>query len=100
MRTSPELCPSAAWRCGRLRLRTRADVGGARRGTFAWVGHHTTFEPGGPARVAATPVAKEGRRDPELAEHVDGWLADLEQQAAAGEFSFSINDYAVLLRKP
>jgi hypothetical protein len=43
---------------------------------------------------------KEGRRDPELAEHVDGWLADLEQQAAAGEFSYSINDYAVLLRKP
>ena len=68
--------------------------------TFAWVGHHTTFEPGGPAYVAATLVAKEGRRDPQLAEHVDGWLADLEQQAAAGEFSYSINDYAVLLRKP
>jgi SAM-dependent methyltransferase len=67
--------------------------------TFAWVGHHTTFERGGPAYLAATLVANEGRRDPDLANCVDGWLADLEQQAAAGEFLYSINDYAVLLRK-
>lgn len=68
--------------------------------TFAWVGHHTTFEPGDPAHVAAMLVAQEGRRDPELDERVDGWLKDLEEQAAAGELSYSINDYAVLLRKP
>lgn len=67
--------------------------------TFAWVGHHTTFEPDGPAYIAATLVAQEGRRDPELRERVDEWLADLEQQAQHGEFFYSINDYAVLLRK-
>jgi SAM-dependent methyltransferase len=67
--------------------------------TFAWVGHHTTFEPNGPACVAATLVAEDGRRDPELGDHVDGWLADLEAHAQRGEFFYSINDYAVLLRK-
>ncbi len=67
--------------------------------TFAWVGHHTTFEQGGPANVAASLVAADGRRDPALARHVDTWLADLEQQAKRGEFLYSINDYAVLLRK-
>ena len=67
--------------------------------TFAWVGHHTTFEPGGPAHVAAMLVAADGRRDPELREGVDGWLADLERQARQGEFFCSLNDYAVLLRK-
>jgi len=66
--------------------------------TFAWVGHHTTFEPDGPAHVAATLVAADGRRDPELRERVDGWLADLEEQARQGEFFYSLNDYAVLLR--
>lgn len=67
--------------------------------TFAWVGPHTTFEPGGPAHVAAMLVAADGRRDPELREHVDGWLADLEDQARQGEFFYSLNDYAVLLHK-
>ena len=69
-------------------------------GTFAWVGHHTTFEPNGPAHVAAALVAEDGRRDPELAGQVDGWLSDLERQAGAGEFFYSVNDYAVLLRRP
>ena len=68
--------------------------------TFAWVGHHTTFEPNGPAHVAATLVAQNGRRDPELRGRVDAWLMDLERQAEAGELLYSINDYAVLLRKP
>jgi SAM-dependent methyltransferase len=68
--------------------------------TFAWIGHHTTFEPGGPAHHAATLVAQNGRRDPELADSIDGWLADLERQAAAGELLYSVNDYAVLLRRP
>jgi SAM-dependent methyltransferase len=66
--------------------------------TFAWVGHSTTFDEGGPAHTAATLVAAEGRGDPELAPRVDAWLADLERQAAAGELFYSVNDYAVLLR--
>jgi hypothetical protein len=68
-------------------------------GTFARVGHHTTFEPDGAAHLAATLVAEDGRRDPELRDRVDGWLADLEAQAQSGEFFYSINYYAVLLRK-
>lgn len=68
--------------------------------SFAWVGHHTTFEHGGPAHMAARLVAAEGRRDPELAARVDGWLAELEQQAQRRELLYSINDYAVLLHKP
>lgn len=68
--------------------------------TFAWVGHHRTLEPGGPAHAAVALVAQDGRRDPALSDQVDGWLADLEQQAQAGEFFYSINDYAVLLQKP
>lgn len=50
--------------------------------------------------MAARLVAAEGRRDPQLAPHVDGWLADLEQQAQHRELLYSINDYAVLLHKP
>lgn len=45
-------------------------------------------------------IAAEGRRDPQLAAHVDGWLADLEQQDQRRELLYSINDYAVLLHKP
>jgi SAM-dependent methyltransferase len=68
--------------------------------TLAWVDHQTTFEPCGTAHTFASLVAKDGRRDPELAPQVDRWLADLERQAETGEFFFSLNDYAVLLRKP
>ncbi|GIJ46669.1 methyltransferase [Virgisporangium aliadipatigenens] len=83
----------------------RRLVGLARRSpltlvrTYAWVGHHTTFEEGGPAHTAANLVAQEGRRDPALKGSVDGWLADLERQARDGELFYSLNDYAVLLRK-
>jgi hypothetical protein len=35
-----------------------------------------------------------------LLTHVPRWLADLRQQADAGEFLYSLNDYAVLLRTP
>jgi hypothetical protein len=68
--------------------------------TFAWVGHHTSLEHGGPARTAAECVAANARRDPELAPLVDGRLADLERQALDGELLYSIDDYAVLLRAP
>jgi SAM-dependent methyltransferase len=67
--------------------------------THAWVGHHTTFEPGGPAHTAAMLIADSACGDAELAGLVHGWMEDLERQAAAGEFFYSINDYAVLLRK-
>ncbi len=68
--------------------------------TFAWVGHQTTFEQGGPAHTAAICVAAEARRDPELEPLVEPWLTELQEQAEHGEFFYSINDYAVLLRKP
>jgi hypothetical protein len=31
---------------------------------------------------------------------VDAWLKDLHAEAERGEFFYSLNDYAVLLRKP
>lgn len=68
--------------------------------TFAWVGHYTTFEDRGPAHVAATLVTENGRRDVALAGRVDAGLDDLRAQAARGELMYSINDYAVLVRKP
>jgi SAM-dependent methyltransferase len=69
-------------------------------GVFAWVAAHTTFEHGGPAHLAARSIAADAARDPELAPQVEDWLADLETRARHGEFFYSLNDYAVLLRKP
>jgi hypothetical protein len=42
------------------------------------------------------------RRDQhhDLASQLEAWVADLHVLAARGEFLFSVNDYAVLLRKP
>jgi SAM-dependent methyltransferase len=67
--------------------------------TFAWVGAHTTFAPGSPARVAAEALVGMARRDPDLAPTVDGWFQDLQARDRAGSFFFSINDYAVLLKR-
>ncbi len=55
---------------------------------------------GSPAHTAASCIAAEARRDPELEPLVEQWLAELQEQAERGEFFYSINDYAVLLRKP
>jgi SAM-dependent methyltransferase len=68
--------------------------------TCARVEHHTTFAPDGPAYDAAMLVAADEWRDPALREHVDEWLADLDGQARRKELLYSLNDYAVLLRKP
>lgn len=68
--------------------------------TFAWVGMHTDFADGGPARVAVRGIVEAARRRPGLAERVDEWVADLEALDRRRAFLYSINDYAVLLRKP
>lgn len=68
--------------------------------TLSWVGLHTDLAPGGAAETAIRCIAAAARRDAELAGRIDGWLADLEALAERGEFLYSINDYAVLLRKP
>ena len=85
----------------------RKLVGIARRSGFevvealAWVGVHTDFEEGGPAHVAVRGIAGAVRRDrhEDLAARLDEWVADLQALAARGAFLFSINDYAVLLRR-
>lgn len=68
--------------------------------TFAWAGHTTTLEPGGPGDDALALVAADARRAEDLAPCVDAWLADQRARAARGEFLFSATDYGVLLRKP
>jgi len=68
--------------------------------TFAWVGHATTLEPGGPGEDALALVAADARRAEDLAPCVDAWLADQRARAARGEFLFSATDYGVLLRRP
>jgi hypothetical protein len=65
----------------------------------AWVYANTDFNPGSPARLAADAIATIGRRHPNLADRVDRWLADLEELAARDAFLYSVNDYAVMLRK-
>lgn len=85
----------------------RKLVGIARRSplevveTFGWVGVHTDFEEGGAAHAAVQGIAGAVRRDHHeaLAAVLDEWVADLRELAARGAFFFSINDYAVLLRK-
>ena len=70
--------------------------------TFAWVEVHTSFEEDGAAHTAVRSIAGAVRRDrrEELAQRLDEWVEDLRSLAGRGEFLFSVNDYAVLLRKP
>jgi SAM-dependent methyltransferase len=69
---------------------------------MAWVILDTSFADGGAGHSAARSIAAAVRRDrhDELAARLDAWIEDLLALAARGEFLFSINDYAVLLRKP
>lgn len=69
-------------------------------GTFAWVGVHTEFAADGPAHVAVHGIVEAARQHAGLADRVDEWVADLEALDRRGTFLYSINDYAVLLRKP
>lgn len=71
-------------------------------GTFAWVIMHTDFDEGSVAYSAVRGIVGAVRRDrhDELAARLDEWVEDLRALAARGEFLFSVNDYAVLLRRP
>ena len=66
--------------------------------TFAWIVPETSLAPESLARTMVDGVASTARDRPQLAGRVDAWLAELEQLAERGEFLFSVNDYAVLLR--
>ena len=71
---------------------------------FAWVFLDTDFAPEGAAHVAVHGIVGAARRDQdhhdELVAKLDEWIADLRSLADRGEFLYSVNDYAVLLRKP
>lgn len=69
---------------------------------FAWVCLDTDFAPKGAAQVALQGITGAVRRDhhDELAARLEGWRGDLRALAERGEFLYSVNDYAVLLRKP
>jgi SAM-dependent methyltransferase len=68
--------------------------------TFAWVRLDTEFHVGGPARLAVEGIASAARKQPDLADHLEAWISDLNAHAARGELLFSVNDYAVLLQEP
>ncbi|MGI8593317.1 MAG: hypothetical protein ACR2ML_02940, partial [Solirubrobacteraceae bacterium] len=69
---------------------------------FAWVTVHVDFEEGGAAHTAVRGIVGAVRRDhhDELAARLEEWVEDLGVLAERGEFLFSVNDYAVLLRNP
>ncbi len=70
--------------------------------TMAWVSLDGSFAEGGLGHTATRSIAAALRRDHhhELQARLDDWVQDLRALAARGEFLFSINDYAVLLRNP
>jgi len=70
--------------------------------SLAWVILDTAFEADGPAHTATRSIAATVRRDGhhDLAARLSDWIDDLQSLAQRGEFLFSVNDYAVLLRKP
>ena len=70
--------------------------------TAAWVELDTEYLSGEPADHAVQGIQGAVRRDRhhELASRIEAWTEDLRARAANGEFLFSVNDYAVLLRRP
>ena len=70
--------------------------------TMAWVEIDTDLAAGEPADMAIRGIVDAVRRDQhhDLASQLEAWVDDLRVRAARGEFLFSVNDYAVLLRKP
>jgi SAM-dependent methyltransferase len=70
--------------------------------TIAWVVLDTDFAEGGPGHTAVRSIAAAIRRDghTDLEASFDDWVEDLRALAGRGEFLFSVNDYAVLLRNP
>jgi SAM-dependent methyltransferase len=80
----------------------------ARRSSFelveslAWVEIDTEFAEGEVADRAVKRIKAAVRRDHrhELSSQLEAWVEDQRVRAAQGEFLFSVNDYAVLLRRP
>ena len=70
--------------------------------TLAWVEIDTEFAGGEAGDTAVKGIAAAVRRDShhELASQLEAWVEDQRVRAAHGEFLFSVNDYAVLLRRP
>jgi SAM-dependent methyltransferase len=69
--------------------------------TMAWVNLDTVFAQGEAADTAVEGIKGAVRRDHrELASQLEAWVDDLRVHAGLGEFLFSVNDYAVLLRRP
>jgi ubiquinone/menaquinone biosynthesis C-methylase UbiE len=69
--------------------------------TYAWVEVDTDFAQGEIADRAVDGIKAAVRRDHrELASQLEAWVDDLRVHAGLGEFLFSVNDYAVLLRRP
>jgi SAM-dependent methyltransferase len=70
--------------------------------TFAWVEIDTDLADGEAADLAIRGITAAVRRDQhhDLASQLEAWIDDLRVRAARSEFLFSVNDYAVLLRKP
>lgn len=68
--------------------------------TLAWVTVQTDFEQASVAHTAVRSNAATLRRDHhhELASRFDEWVDDLRTLAERGEFVYSVNHYAVLLR--
>ena len=67
----------------------------------AWVNVLTSLEPGSPGHEAAHAVASIGRRNPELDNDAnEAWLAGLQRLANHHAFLYTVNDYAVVARKP
>ena len=70
--------------------------------SLAWVEIDTEFAEGEVADRAVQRIKAAVRRDHhhELASRLEAWIDDQRVRAAQGEFLFSVNDYAVLLRRP
>ena len=68
---------------------------------LGWVEPHTSFQPASPGHTAAEAVASIGRRSEDFDdEEIDAWLEGLGRLAGRGEFLYSVNDYAIVARKP
>ncbi len=68
---------------------------------LGWVEPYASFEPGSPGRSAAEAVASTGRRSEGFDDwEIDAWLEGLGRLAGRGEFLYSVNDYAIVARKP
>jgi SAM-dependent methyltransferase len=68
---------------------------------LAWVELCLDVSEGSAADVAIAGISGAVRRDrPDLAGRLEEWIADVHALAARGELVCSINDYAVLLRRP